>query len=332
MKIKKFAPILLFVFNRPDHTKKVLESLKNNLLSNSSELYIFSDNYKFEKDKKNVNEVRKIISRFKGFKTIKIINRNVNYGLSKSIRSGIKFILKKHNSFIVLEDDIVTNKNFIIYMNNCLQKYKKNKHIWHIGAWNYPMFKINDNKHIYFDRMMNCWGWATWRENWKKAEFNAKKFTKKFSKKKIIKFNLDGVENFWSHLLLNKYKIINTWAIFWFLTISSNNGLCIRPKKSLTKNIGIDGSGINCQKPLFSFYNLQKQENFFPKKFRQTNKEDRRSIEQIKKFYKLENLFLLRYTNKIYEKLFNIFKLKAQNIDKKKLRKYNLEMKKIFKN
>ena len=38
-----------------------------------------------------------------------------------------------------------------------------------------------------------------------------------------------------------------------------------KTKKSLTKNIGIDGSGINCQKPLFSFYNLQKQENFFPK-------------------------------------------------------------------
>ena len=202
MKIKKFAPILLFVFNRPDHTKKVLESLKNNLLSNSSELYIFSDNYKFEKDKKNVNEVRKIISRFKGFKTIKIINRNVNYGLSKSIRSGIKFILKKHNSFIVLEDDIVTNKNFIIYMNNCLQKYKKIS-IWHVGAWNYPMFKINDNKHI-FDRMMNCWGWATWR-NWKKAEFNAKKFTKNFQKK-IIKFNLDGVENFWRSFIIEQIQ------------------------------------------------------------------------------------------------------------------------------
>ena len=52
MKIKKFAPILLFVFNRPSHTKAVLESLKNNTFSKSSKLYIFSDNYKFEKDKK----------------------------------------------------------------------------------------------------------------------------------------------------------------------------------------------------------------------------------------------------------------------------------------
>tara|TARA_B100000900_G_C20575798_1_gene715271 strand:- start:541 stop:1539 length:999 start_codon:yes stop_codon:yes gene_type:complete len=332
MKIKKFAPILLFVFNRPAHTKAVLKSLKDNSFSKSSKLYIFSDNYKFEKDKKNVKEVRKIINKFKGFKSIQIINRKVNYGLSKSIRLGIKLILKKHDSFIVLEDDIVTSKNFIIYMNRCLQKYKKNKNIWHIGAWNYPMFKINDNKDVYFDRMMNCWGWATWKENWKKTEFNAQRFINKFSKKKIIKFNLDGVENFWSHLLLNKYKIINTWAIFWFLTISSNNGLCVRPKKSLSRNIGIDGSGINCQKPLFSFYNLQKLEKFFPKKFRITNKEDRKSIEQIKKFYQLENLFLLRYINKIYEKLFNIFNQKIENTNRQRLKEYNLEMKKIFKN
>tara|TARA_X000000950_G_scaffold197989_1_gene238437 strand:+ start:290 stop:1288 length:999 start_codon:yes stop_codon:yes gene_type:complete len=332
MKIKKFAPILLFVFNRPVHTEAVLKSLKKNFFSKNSVLHIFSDNYKFEKDKKNVDEVRKIISKFKGFKEIKIIKRKTNYGLSKSIRSGIKYVIKKYDSFIVLEDDIITSKNFIIYMNQCLQKYKNEKKVWHIGGWNYPTFNINDNKHVYFDRMMNCWGWATWKDNWKKTEFNALKISKKFSKTKIIKFNLDGVENFWSHLLLNKYKITNTWAIFWFLTISINNGLCVRPKKSLSKNIGIDGSGLNCQKPLFSFNNLQKLEKFFPKKFGKAKKEDEKSIEQIKKFYQLENFFLLRYANKIYEKLFNMSNYETVNINRQKLKKYNLEIKRLFKN
>ena len=64
----------------------------------------------------------------------------------------------------------------------------------------------------------------------------------------------------------------NSWAIRWHASAFLNNKLTLYPKNSLVKNIGIDGSGINCQKPLFSFYNLQKQENFFPKKFRQTNK------------------------------------------------------------
>ena len=332
MKIKKFAPILLFVFNRPVHTKKVLESLKSNLCSQSSDLYIFSDNYQFKKDKKNVDEVRKIISKFKGFNKIIIIRRKINYGLAKSIRAGINYVIKRHDNFIVLEDDIVTSKNFIIYMNQCLQKYKYNKQVWHIGGWNYPTFKIDDNKDIYFDRMMNCWGWATWKKNWKKTEFNAQKLSRKFSKKMILKFNLDGVENFWSHLLLNKHNIVSTWAIFWFITIFYNKGLCIRPKQSLTKNIGMDGTGINCQKPLFSPYNFQKLDEFLPKKLRKPKNEDRESIDQIKKFYQLENHILIKYINKIFEKLYNIVSSKKNDIKKHQLENYNLEMKKIFNN
>jgi hypothetical protein len=38
----------------------------------------------------------------------------------------------------------------------------------------------------------------------------------------------------------------DTWAIFWHLAIFSRNGLCLSPSRSLTRNIGQDGSGIHC--------------------------------------------------------------------------------------
>ena len=52
------APILLFTYNRPAHTSQTLEALLNNKLSKDSELFIFSDGYKNESDKANVQEVR----------------------------------------------------------------------------------------------------------------------------------------------------------------------------------------------------------------------------------------------------------------------------------
>ena len=331
MKNKQLAPILLFVYNRPEHTSMVLESLKDNMYADKTKLYIFSDFYKNKNDKKSVFKVREIISKAYGFKSVKIIKRKKNLGLAKSIRSGVNFISKTYDSFIVLEDDIITNKYFIKFMNYCLNKYENNTNIWHISGWNFPTFSEKNSHDIYFDRMMNCWGWATWTKNWKMIDFNVHRLTKKFNKKNIIKFNLDGVENFFSHLLLNKYKIINTWAIFWFGLIFLNKGLCVRPKKSLTKNIGIDGSGVNCLKVLFSFYHLQKLSNFYPSRFRTSNTEDIESIKQIKKFYKYEDFFLLRYGNKVFEKIINIFTKNPLNqIDEVVLKKYKSELNKTL--
>ena len=50
----KYAPIALFVYNRPEHTKKTLEALQKNTLAQNSELFIFSDGPKNNQDKKAV--------------------------------------------------------------------------------------------------------------------------------------------------------------------------------------------------------------------------------------------------------------------------------------
>jgi hypothetical protein len=47
-------------------------------------------------------------------------------------------------------------------------------------------------------------------------------------------------------IIANYEKKIHTWAIFWYASIFLNNGLCLHPRESLVKNIGFDGSGVNC--------------------------------------------------------------------------------------
>tara|TARA_Y100000741_G_C17986998_1_gene450390 strand:- start:106 stop:471 length:366 start_codon:yes stop_codon:yes gene_type:complete len=67
-------------------------------------------------------------------------------------------------------------------------------------------------------------------------------------KKKIKKFNLDDSYNFWSQVIRNNNKKINTWAIFWYATIFENKGLCLYPKDSLVINLGNDRFAVNTQK------------------------------------------------------------------------------------
>ena len=45
------APIALFVYNRPDHTRRTLEALSRNELADQSHLFIFADG-----PKQNVSE------------------------------------------------------------------------------------------------------------------------------------------------------------------------------------------------------------------------------------------------------------------------------------
>ncbi|MFU2486565.1 hypothetical protein [Thauera sp. WH-1] len=239
------APIALFVYNRLAHTKQTIEALLRNELAEESDLTIFSDAPKNASAERSVQEVRKYIKSIEGFRSVSIIERNDNWGLAKSIIEGVTRILKEREKIIVLEDDIITSPAFLRFMNEALELYENQKKVWHISGWNYPI-STKDIDETFLWRCMNCWGWATWADRWSHFEKAPSSMIELWKKEEIFSFNLDGAHNFWSQVLNNQRGRTNTWAIFWYATIFKNNGLCLNPSQSLTKNIGNDGSGINC--------------------------------------------------------------------------------------
>ena len=152
-------------------------------------------------------------------------------------------IVNKYGKIIVLEDDIVTSPYFLKFMNEALEFYDNEDKVWHISGWNYPFGHDMIEDDAYLWRLMNCWGWGTWKKRWKHFEKPQKVFFSKDDKKR---FNLDGAENFFKQVEWNQSGKINTWAIYWYLSIFKQNGLCLNPTESLTQNIGNDGSGTNC--------------------------------------------------------------------------------------
>ena len=114
----KLAPIVLFTYNRPWHTKQTIEALQKNELAKESELFIFSDGGKDEASWKKVNEVREYLKTINGFKKVILTFQDKNIGLADSIISGVTKIVNKYEKIIVLEDDHVTNKFFLKFMND----------------------------------------------------------------------------------------------------------------------------------------------------------------------------------------------------------------------
>ena len=240
--IKIYSPIVVFTFLRLKKLKRLIKTLKKSKISNKSEIYFFSDNAKNDKEIKEIKKVRSYLKSITGFKKKNIILRKKNFGNGKNIINGINFIFKKHDRAIVLEDDLEVGKNFLLFMNLCLDKYKNEKKIWHISGWNFE-FKPNNNRFdVFFSRNMNCWGWGTWKNRWKKFEKKPDKLIKFFNKNKnkIYEFNLSNKIDYYGQIIRNKNRKINTWAVFWYAQIFKNGGLCLSPNNSLVINDGFD--------------------------------------------------------------------------------------------
>ena len=97
------SPIILFVYNRPDHTKKCIASLLANELSAQSELFIYADAPKNEDSEEAVMKVREYIHTVEGFKSVTIVERDRNWGLANSIIDGVTALTRKYGRVIVLE-------------------------------------------------------------------------------------------------------------------------------------------------------------------------------------------------------------------------------------
>ena len=282
------SPIVLFVYNRPEHTKRTIESLSKNNLSSESFLYVYSDAPKDLKDQASVDQVRHYLHSINPtyFKKILVTERENNLGLANSIISGVSEVVHKHGKVIVLEDDIVTGKSFLTFMNSALDFYYDKKKVWHVSGWNYPI-EHKGLSDVFIWRGMECWGWATWADRWKNFNNNIEYTVGSFSKKDISFLNLDNSRNVWRQVIENRAGKIDTWAIFWFTTISKNKGMSVNITRSLTQNIGIDGTGHNCDDD--DIYRLDdsaylEQEMDF--EFEEDLEESKLAVERIKAFYK----------------------------------------------
>ncbi|EJD6477299.1 glycosyltransferase [Providencia rettgeri] len=291
MKQPKLAPVVLFVYNRPMHTKQTIDALLQNPEASFTDLIVYSDAAKNSVHIDAVNQVRNIIKKTSGFNKITLVEREKNFGLAQNIIDGVTKINNEYGKVIVLEDDIVTSPSFLNFMNAALEKYKNSPEIWHISGWNYPLECNSNSPETFFWRTMNCWGWATWNDRWINFEKKPKKIIETWEKESINRFNLDGANNFFSQIEDNLNNRLNTWAIFWYATIFLHNGLCLNPLNSFVDNIGNDGSGENCGSVDIYKTRLNCTKNYF---WPSSLEENKNITNLIKNFYYSTNPTILK--------------------------------------
>ena len=250
------APILLFTYNRPAHTSQTLEALLNNKLSNESELFIFSDSYKNNEDKKDVLKVRELIHSIEGFNKIHIVEHTQNYGLARNIIAGVTQIVNEYGKVIVLEDDLLTSPWFLTFMNEALDKFESDERIGHIHGFCYPIDNLPD---AFLIKWVGSWGWATWKRSWQLFNEDGNMLLKEIQERNLSrKFDFNGNYPYTKMLQRQVNGVNDSWAIRWNATLFLNNLLSVNAGKSLVQNIGFDGTGIHSGKDKIHYISLYK--------------------------------------------------------------------------
>lgn len=274
------APIVIPTLNRYEHLKECLESLKRNNQACETEVYISVDYPCAEKYIEGYNKIKEYLDAgIDGFKDVKVFYQQENLGPLANSAFLKKEAYKSHEAFIYTEDDNVFSKDFLEYMNTCLEKYKNDDSVFSINGYAMPIKWQHKEGMIKHNLNFSAWGYACWNKKYdERLTFDGQeiiRYLKKFSNaKKFCKVNGNFFANAIEiargthYLAYDKEKKLLYIDTVICILMHIRNQYVVAPLISKVRNNGHDGSGQNCvsadtsknNNPDTNTYDYEKQE------------------------------------------------------------------------
>jgi hypothetical protein len=237
------TPILLLIFNRPNHTRTVLERIR---MLRPKNLFVVADGPR----KGNIEDIEKCRLTRETATTmvdwdckLTTLFRDENLGCGAGPANGISWFFTQVEQGIILEDDCLPDLSFFNFCEMLLDRYKNNAHIMHISGNNFQDGIRRGEFSYYFSVYTHNWGWATWQDRWTRFDFQMKEYSDQSVKSasSFYKFSEDETlfwqRSFGSMVAQNKRDI---WDFKWMFAVWQNKGYSILPQVNLVTNIGFD--------------------------------------------------------------------------------------------
>ena len=249
----KWAPVIVFAYNRPEHLRRTLQSLMGCTGFSQTPVVVFCDGPKNESDVSAIHAVQNVIRELLPSQSTRVVERKTNLGLAQSVIQGVSQVCAEYGRAIVIEDDMIVNPAFLLFMNHGLDYYEKEFKVFQVNGFVYDDLSFCKCD-VVFLPFISSWGWATWHDRWQGFVDDLPKALARgqavlSDPGQLQKFDLDGSFLFSETLTRRLAGELDVWAILWYLHVFSNQGLAVYPVQALLLNIGFDGSGTNIKKP-----------------------------------------------------------------------------------
>lgn len=269
MNIRKNKPAVVTIgYSRCFTLEKSLERLAECFGVNEHDCYLFLDApYRacdYEKCEKMAAVAETV--RRKCIPQLKIIQRERNYGVPGNLIAAITETLKRYESVVFFEDDVLVSRTFLKYMDHALDLYRNDDRIFCINGFKSPYLTIP--KQYSFDVYLNprnmAWGFGVWANRWNKVDFGMSDWGE-FSKDSTNLAKLDYAGCDIKGLIESQLKgNVHTWDVQCSYHMVKNSLYAVEPRYSLTKNIGFgENGGVHCGRT-DAVLSAMKYYNFLP--------------------------------------------------------------------
>jgi GR25 family glycosyltransferase involved in LPS biosynthesis len=165
---------------------------------------------------------------------IEVWKKSRNHGVAVSVISALDWFFEREEMGIVLEDDLVFDKDFLEYCNKALSKYKAQKEVVMISG---NRFDLSDSdKSVVATNYPQIWGWATWRDRW----LQMRKFITGEKKLTLSQWNSLPSLYFYAGAKRAQAGSVDTWDLPLAYEMYVNELICVLPPVNLVSNIGND--------------------------------------------------------------------------------------------
>ncbi len=260
------TPILLLLFNRPEHTAAVLDRLR---YVRPSLVFIHCDGPRenMEGEFKKVAAVRSALENIDWPCEIKTFFREQNAGLRLGVSGALNWFFEAVEQGIILEDDCLPDVSFFPFCEAMLERYANEEQVMHIGGSNLAE-KLTKSlpSSYFFSQFTFVWGWASWRRAWAKMSLDLDGFEDFVRLNHIKSLTPDPMAQAY---LLEKFRATraeenNSWAYAWAYSVLKNKGLSIVPRFNLVQNTGIGEAGATHTKRRDKQANIRASSLAFP--------------------------------------------------------------------
>ena len=237
------VPVLFMVFNRPETTAKVFETIRR---ARPPKLYVAADGPRAgrEGEAERCTQTRKITEVVDWPCEVHRLYRDENLGCGRAIVSAITWFFENEEEGIILEDDCVPDPSFFSYCGAMLEMFQNDDRIMMVAGSDYSNRKQAKGPSYYFTTYYPIWGWATWRRAWKEYDFTMSEWPEFRKRKGVRRAIVDPAMARWFENCFERtYRgEIDTWDYQWTFLGLLKGRLSVCPNGNLMSNIGYYGT------------------------------------------------------------------------------------------
>ena len=244
------TPVVLVIFNRPEETSKVLDSIK---AARPERVFVISDGPRPNvlDEAQKVLACRELISNIDWPCSVELNYSEVNMGCKARIVSGLTWVFSKADRAIILEDDCLPGADFFEFCQTLLRQYEYDYSVGSISGWNSFPDMNEAAADYYFSRYPRAWGWATWGRTWKLYEESICDDEELLGSKAFKKSSTSTASRrFWKILREQiAKKTLDTWDVQLLFSFWKHNLVTVIPRLNLVRNIGFGSAATHTTDP-----------------------------------------------------------------------------------